>query len=437
MSQKLIKHLESKTKEELLLILQDLMKTKDLNEYIQLNYCTSGTERVKLLKKTFNKYLRRTRFHDYRETISFFDELNLEVLTPLSNAIPDSPEESATLIQYIIDSFDKLVAAKDDSSGCAWEFNNQLVVLWGNAWSSISNRDTQELIQILLKYKSVVLYSASELIFAFKDALGKSGLSVLESYLADDKEALLYTVELQSDPDKYRQTLNSLNVSNIPVYQIKLSKMLLDVFREEEAIDILRIIPDNSLDDKMFVDKNKLLIEALTIDGKSQDAQIVRWSLFTRTMSPKYYQEYIKHTSTDEIEIASLKARELALSHGIFDLTLQFFEELDDYGTLGKIIPENLERLSSYSYSYYRKLSKKLATHAEYLAAVLLRRTLVEDLLAKGASKYYDYAASDLKLAMEFGDQVTNWGNSLDNEAHITLLQMKHGKKYSFWDRLL
>lgn len=436
MSQKLIKQLEAKDKEELLVIIQDLMQTKSLSEYIQLNYCTSGAEKIKLLKKTFNKYLRRTRFHDYSETIRFFNELNAEILTPLTKAVHDDPVEVATLVQYILDSFDKLVASKDDSSGCAWECNNLLVELWGKAWSAVSHRDINVIIHILLKYKSVTLCSASELIFAFKDALGKKGLSVLESYLTDDKEALIYTVELQHDPDKYRQTLDSLNVGNVPVYRIKLSKMLLDDFREEEAVDILRMISDNKLDDRTFIEKNVLLIEALTMDGKAQEAQIVRWNLFTRTMAPKYYQEYIKHAKADDITVAKSKATELALNHDIFDLTLQFFEELDDYATLGRIIPENLARLSSYSYSYYRKLSKKLANHSEYIAAILLRRTLVEDLLAKRASKYYDYAASDLKLAMDFGEHVQSWGSHLNNDEYLTLLQMKHGKKYSFWDRL-
>ncbi len=435
MSQKLIKQLEAKSKEELLVIIQDLMQTKSLSEYIQLNYCTSGAEKIKLLKKTFNKYLRRTRFHDYSDTIRFFNELNAEILASLTKAISDEPIEVATLVQYILDSFDKLVASKDDSSGCAWEFNNSLVELWGKAWSNVPHRDINVIIHILLKYKSVTLCSASELIFAFKDALGKNGLNALESYLADDKEALIYTVELQRDPDKYRQTLDSLNVGNLPVYQIKLSKMLLDEFREEEAIDILQMISDK-LDDRTFIEKNVLLVEALTIDGKTKDAQIVRWNLFTKTMSPKYYQDYLKHAAVEDIDTAKSKATELALNHDIFDLTLQFFEELDDYVTLGRIIPENLERLSSYSYSYYRKLSKKLANHSEYIAAILLRRTLVEDLLAKGASKYYDYAASDLKLAMDFGEHVHSWGSHLNSEEYLTLLQMKHGKKYSFWDRL-
>ena len=106
MSQKLIKQLEAKSKEDLLVIIQDLMQTKSLSEYIQLNYCTSGAEKIKLLKKTFNKYLRRTRFHDYSDTIRFFNELNAEILAPLTKAISDEPIEVATLVQYILYSFD-------------------------------------------------------------------------------------------------------------------------------------------------------------------------------------------------------------------------------------------------------------------------------------------------------------------------------------------
>jgi hypothetical protein len=56
--------------------------------------------------------------------------------------------------------------------------------------------------------------------------------------------------------------------------------------------------------------------------------------------------------------------------------------------------------------------------------------------LVAAKSKYYNYAVSDLKLAMDYGYQVIDWQDFPNNSEYLAALQTKHGKKYSFWERI-
>jgi hypothetical protein len=114
-----------------------------------------------------------------------------------------------------------------------------------------------------------------------------------------------------------------------------------------------------------------------------------------------------------------------------------FLDAVQEYELLSNFVFQKHEQLSRFvNISTLRKLSKTLVTNAQYLAATLIRRELVNDVLATAKSQYYDYAVSDLKLAMDYGHEVVDWKDFLDNSKYLTELQTKHGKKHSFWNRI-
>ena len=92
--------------------------------------------------------------------------------------------------------------------------------------------------------------------------------------------------------------------------------------------------------------------------------------------------------------------------------------------------------LNSYHYSLYRKLPTDLAQHGKCLAATLLRRILIENILDGAQSNYYKYAISDLKKANEFALQVTNWHAFNDQKKFMDTLKAKHPRKVAFWSKI-
>jgi hypothetical protein len=436
MSKTLIKKLEAKSKDELLDIIANLLDIKGVNEFINIHYILTPDDKIKSIKKTFAKYQRKTRFYDYYEAIEFFNNIIDEVLKPIEIAlIQEAPEASANLLQSIIDAFEKLIQAKDDSSGCAWDFLHNCVNLWGHAWYSVPKKDLNKLAELVFNYYSNHQYIKSEIFDYFKLALGQEGLICLEKYLSNDTDGLLYVIELQNNPDKYITTVNKLNVDNDKV-RLKVATMLIDNLRSTEAIKWLRQISSNSSNKEIYKLRQDLLIKAFYEDSHNKEAQEVRWETFVNTLEPQYYQDFIKYASSEEQD----RIRQLAIEHSLkstnIDVTLKFLESINEYDYIETLITKSLEKLNEYNYSYYRKLSKTLATNGKFLSATLLRRYLVDNVLFKATSKYYDYAVSDLKLAIAFGNEVQDWGDYSDNKKYFSNLFITHKKKYSFWDKV-
>jgi hypothetical protein len=56
--------------------------------------------------------------------------------------------------------------------------------------------------------------------------------------------------------------------------------------------------------------------------------------------------------------------------------------------------------------SFVRTLSSELYRHGYACSATLLRRVLAEDSISRSQSKYYTYAASDMKKSIDYSKDV-------------------------------
>ena len=439
MNKKIRDKLCTMTNQELVEVIDKLSTIDGVIEFLEFEYLSTVKDKIKSVAKIFNKYKRRTKFHDYYQTIEFYNLLTTEVLNPIEQRLIEiAPYESAGLLQEIIDSFEKLIESKDDSSGCAMDFLYSTAKLWGNAWSCIPDRNIEELVQLVYKYHTEHQYlHYNELFIYFKKALTNRGLELLEEYLKNDDSALLIVIELQNDVDKYIKIGSQIKSFN-NTHKLRIAEMLLDDLRSADTIKWLNDI-HISPTEQDYRKCQDLLIQAYANEGKSINSQNVRQETFLNTISPKYYLDYVKHA--DDLEKAKFK--QIAMTH-VLNLSnessitekLVFLETVEEYEVLEEFIIKNLDKLTEYNYSYYRKLSKALALRGRYLPACLLRRYLIDSVLAKSVSKYYDYAVSDLKLSVEFGRHVTQWKNFNNNEEYINNIKIMHKKKSSFWGKI-
>ncbi|MCP4476194.1 MAG: hypothetical protein GY821_16865 [Gammaproteobacteria bacterium] len=84
-------------------------------------------------------------------------------------------------------------------------------------------------------------------------------------------------------------------------------------------------------------------------------------------------------------------------------------------------------------YAVYRKLSTTLHQHGKHLVATLLRRHLVDCILATARYKSYKYAASDMKLAGDFSAPITDWRDYQTHTQYVDKLKTTHQRKLGFW----
>lgn len=87
--------------------------------------------------------------------------------------------------------------------------------------------------------------------------------------------------------------------------------------------------------------------------------------------------------------------------------------------------------------SFVRSLSSELFSHGFARSATYLRRVLVEDSISRSQSKYYTYAASDMKKSIDYSKNIV-WTDAVPStEAYFKALFADHKRKYALWEVML
>ena len=71
--------------------------------------------------------------------------------------------------------------------------------------------------------------------------------------------------------------------------------------------------------------------------------------------------------------------------------------------------------------------------HGYAITATRLRRILVEDAIHQAKSKYYSYAASDMKKAIDYSEDLEESPQLPGTETYFRTLYEKHKRKTALW----
>lgn len=215
-------------------------------------------------------------------------------------------------------------------------------------------------------------------------------------------------------------------------FVLEIAQRLRDAGRLEEALSRIETAktPDwkkHELDD--------LKIDVLDRLGRHEAAQHVRWEVFTETLSPSHLQEFLRKLPPDQVEEARRHAVEMALSHADTHAALSLLVKIGERDAAEQVVLTRLAMLDGQLYFVLRPAAEALAsTHP--LAAVLLYRQMVDAVLAKAQSKYYDHAVRDFQQASRLAETITDWRGQEPHAAYLTRLRDQHGRKRSFWEKV-
>lgn len=70
------------------------------------------------------------------------------------------------------------------------------------------------------------------------------------------------------------------------------------------------------------------------------------------------------------------------------------------------------------------------------MAASLIYRALLSDILDRGFSRAYSHAARYYGRLAVHELKIQDWGGALPHREYLALLWEQHSRKYSFWNRV-
>lgn len=405
----------------------------------------------KLTNKAITGIKNGTRFISYRESYEFADKLNL-INEGIEGLVAQEPDLAIKLCQRLIEIDGSICERVDDSSGFLSNFYITTYSLLDRAFIAAKS-DAVVVGNYLYEVYSHDEYGLRGYILEnTKKSLRAGADKVLENLLKTQplagyatSDALKTVADIRGDVDTYIELVKQDELAKQDEQRLgrslsdqsicEIAKRLNAGFRSEEAISWLDKIDQNS---HHYSQKMKLLVEAYLLEGDDNKVRKLLWERFERYLHADDYLAYLKRTTGVEQETAQSKAIELAKRYTSLNSALAFLENIQVWDEVDAIIIKHAKAntLNSGDYSLYRKLSTSLTRQGKDLAAVLLRRTLVEDVLYQAQSKYYHYAVSDLKKAHDFSQTVNDWKDFATHQSFIQTLQTKHARKHAFWSKV-
>ena len=228
---------------------------------------------------------------------------------------------------------------------------------------------------------------------------------------------------------------------------------LLEHGRAEEALDWARRggpkahIARHGLydgDDEDYVEHSPAVRQAsveariLVALGRKDEAASIRWARFRETLAPNLLREHLKALPDFEDMEAEEQAMLHALSHPDTIAPLHFFLTWPRRDLAAKLIVERYADWSGQDWHILPKIAD-LLRHEHPLAASVLYRALLDDILGRARSKAYGHGAKylaqlDLLAAEADADPARPEGYTPHPEWREKL-RADHGRKSAFWVR--
>jgi len=234
----------------------------------------------------------------------------------------------------------------------------------------------------------------------------------------------------------------------LPHQSAEIGRRLLAAGRAAEALAVLeRAKPKRravkvTRDDDLYLiglaadnEWEETYIEALEATGKKDEAQRLRWATFEERLSADQLRAYLKRLPDfDDVE-AEERAMNHALGFRSFAAALGFFREWPDPARAAQLVLARASEIDGNLY-YLLDSTARLIEGKHPLAAILLRRAMIEDTLDGAKSTRYKHAARHLLECRSLVAGIRDFGEFEPHEAFISRLRARHGRKTGFWSQV-
>ncbi|RUT64498.1 transcriptional regulator (plasmid) [Morganella morganii] len=437
LTKKQTKQLSGMGHDVLLNIIHDLIQdNKQARATLVNGYLLSAPDILKAIEKEYNRRARSKRFYDYYDADALFDELTRSIAQPLEKVADTLPEQAERLSVKILLEFETFSESTDTSSGSWMDYYTVLLDAWMKSLAAQKNSDPVFIAKKIFDVTAKEFYFGVEIFQKYRVLLGTDVLRVIRDMYYQKKrprEALGLSVIIK-DLDFLAMAFKTEAFCR-PEHYFDYARLLMEELRADEAIELLT---RQRKDDEEITDNtlwNELFIQALTEDGRKEEARAHCLTAFTFRCDTRFYHLYTKASGKDGDHSQAFlnMAKETGLAPYIcFASDIGRYDLID--GGIAATPKANLAPSLAYiTHSFLRTLSGTLYNHGYAFTATLLRRFLVEDNIQQSKSKYYSYAASDMKKAIDYSYGLEESIQLPGTLTYLRGLYDQHKRKTALW----
>ncbi len=298
------------------------------------------------------------------------------------------------------------------------------------------------------------------LIRSFDAALGQKGRATLrglllqrrQQYLTNDKAAAIAAgrydptlgglslalrdiAEIEGDTDAFIDTYQGRDLTN-PLFVSEIAMQLLRAGRAEEALGYLDRAQPSEQNRHFGQDKwTDARIAVLDAVKRTAEAQALRLAFFQAHLSPSHLREYLRRLPDFEDFEAEQRALDHVGGHSNVHAALAFLVEWPAHERASQLVLSRIKEIDGDRYELLGPAAG--AIEGKYpLAAVLLRRALIDVTLRKGRATRYKHAARHVREIDSLNSQIRNYENFETHAQFMERLLKSHPRKSGFWPLL-
>jgi hypothetical protein len=186
----------------------------------------------------------------------------------------------------------------------------------------------------------------------------------------------------------------------------------------------------------MADERDRLLLEVYGKLGQHEKQAETAWRIFRSSRSVSTLEILLDIIGLGEREqvIAGetsviLLAERLSYSDASFLLSVGKVDDAESY------IIARSEQINGDFYGSLLPLAETMEKEGRMLAATVIYRSLLDSILRRAQSKYYNHGVRYLKKLDRLSASVPDWRNLSSHEDYLARLRRDHGRKPAFWGR--
>lgn len=415
------------------------------------------------ISKRIASISRGRKFIDYQMNFAFASDLDSIVADIEDGLLESSPKHAFDLISKFLATANKVFDRADDSSGDIGCVYWQAVSVWlvaANEWKCSTSAgakinwlervytlylDNDYAVYDSLLPKSAILLShdeltklawryESELRQALKNPQQEGGFNMKS---LSSGVALGSVAEALKNPEMYERATLIQSPEPNDLQKISIIKTYLQFNHTEGALRWLNM----QWESRFETDRLSLLDEAYVQSDNTDALQQTRREAYQRDKSYSSLMRYFERLTESEKQKARLEAIQLAEEWGGsadgLATNVDMLLCLNEADRAESLVLANPQAIDSVFYADLLELAKQFVKQKCWLAATACYRGLLCDILNQARNKAYPYAARYYKKLEFISGQVQKYEPLVDHTDFIKQLEEKHGKKRSFWQRVL
>lgn len=256
-------------------------------------------------------------------------------------------------------------------------------------------------------------------------------------------DALRRLADINGDVGAFIATFSETQ-RRFPAIAAEIGRRLLAVGRHQEALVALDLAAPNVKPRSLLssrtvepvdpVDRalwEDVYLNALQANGRQEEAQRRRWAAFESTLSVSRLRAFLKGLRDFDDVVAEDDAKKIAMEFPRFDAALAFLIQWPDLAAAARLILNRHGAINGADEDVLTAAARRLEG-AYPLAATLLLRAMIRNVLTYGIAGRYTAAAKHLLEMESLAPSIADFGEFQDHDAFMADLRTAHGRKQGF-----